>query len=180
MSTKLRSIIDIVSVSKIVSSDIDLIKSQYPQLFRVVILLIVILLVLGNIMIFPTIHILYGDEFLKSIDVFRILLPGLLLLQFISIANQVKAYTGKPLYVSKVRTFGLVTNIILLLILLPKYSIYGAASSILTANIIMFIVSIYFMTKFFELKSHQLLVINRKDLNHLKTLFSKFKILKKR
>ena len=173
MSVKAKSIIDIVSVSKIVTSDTELIKAQFPRLFRSIAFLIVILTVIGNLLISPTIYIIYGEEFSETINVFRILLPGLLLLQFISVANQVKAYTGDPLHVSKVRIFGFVTNIVLLLTLVPYFSIYGAASSILIANTIMFLVSIYYSKKFFNIASYDLLVINQNDLRFFKSSISK-------
>ena len=173
MSTKAKSIIDIVSVSKIVSSDTDLIKKQYPQLFRFITIFIIILLFIGNLLIAPTINIIYGNEFSATINIFRILLPGLLLLQFISIANQVKAYTGNPLYVSKVRSFGLITNISLLLILVPYYSIYGASFSILIANLIMFIVSVYFMRSFFKISTADLLFFKKQDVDLINELVLK-------
>lgn len=173
MSVKAKSIIDIVSVSKIVTSDSNLIKAQFPRLFRSIIFLIVILTVIGNLLISPTINIIYGEEFSETINVFRILLPGLLLLQFISVANQVKAYTGDPLHVSKVRIFGFLTNIVFLLTLVPYFSIYGAASSILIANTIMFLVSIYYSKKFFNIASYDLLVINQNDFRFFKSSISK-------
>lgn len=173
MSVKAKAVIDIVSVSKIVSSDTDLIKHQYPQLFRFIFLFIIILAFIGNLLITPTINIVYGNEFSATINVFRILLPGLLLLQFVSIANQVKAYTGNPLYVSKVRSFGLITNIFLLLILVPYYSINGASLSILIANLIMFVVSVYFMRNFFKMRISDLLFFKKQDIDLIKQLLSK-------
>tara|TARA_Y100001970_G_scaffold293982_1_gene445322 strand:+ start:20884 stop:22209 length:1326 start_codon:yes stop_codon:yes gene_type:complete len=165
LSAKAKAIIDIVSVSKIVNSDVLTIKNQFPQVLRFIVLLIICLVIAGNLLIKPTIEIVYGIEFRESINIFRILLPALLLLQYVSIANQVKAYTGDPLYVSKVRSFGLFTNITLLLILVPYYSIYGASVSILVANLIMFFVSVYFMRSFFEISVSDLILFKKKDLN---------------
>jgi len=71
--------------------------------------------------------LLYGNEFVKSALVMQLLLPGVLLLTIFKVLNMDLAGKGKPWISMKAMLPALILNIILNLILLPKYGANGAA-----------------------------------------------------
>lgn len=72
---------------------------------------------------------LYGDQFLPSYQVLNSLLPGVLLLTIYKVLNMDLAGKGKP-WVSMIAMLpSLVVNVVLNIILIPKYGAVGSAIS---------------------------------------------------
>lgn len=73
------------------------------------------------------IPIFYGEEFIPSIKMLKILLPGIVIMSFFKILNMDMAGKGKPAMSLKVFFPAVLINIILNIILIPEYGGYGAA-----------------------------------------------------
>jgi O-antigen/teichoic acid export membrane protein len=110
-------------------------------------------LVVGGIALAPRIiYSLYPFSFSPSILAFQILIlsSGLIFLYrpfydaMISSNQQKNAFW--------VTLFGAITNILLNLILIPTYGLYGAAIATVVAYIIILLISIFFTTKFTPIK----------------------------
>lgn len=118
-------------------------------------------LMIGGIILAPRIiEFFYGKAFLPSVLALQILMgmAGILLLgaafyQILIVANHQK----KLIWVT---LLGAIVNIILNLILIPKYSLYGAASASLITQFIIFILMIFFAVKFTKIKFPDLKFLN--------------------
>ncbi|WP_198508993.1 oligosaccharide flippase family protein [Bacillus sp. FJAT-44742] len=73
------------------------------------------------------VSVIYGEEFISSVEVIRILLPGIFVIVISKILHPDLAGRGFPLYAFWVFVGPLILNIILNLILIPKYGMSGAA-----------------------------------------------------
>ena len=75
----------------------------------------------------PIIKLLYSAEFLPSLAALMILLPGIVFSGIISILNANIKGNGRPIIPTLSAMLGLITNIPLNFLLIPKYGIRGAA-----------------------------------------------------
>lgn len=91
-----------------------------------------LLIVFGGLLLLfiakPLIRIFYTDAFLPAFLPFAILLPGVVLLAIPKVlASHFAAAWGKPELILKGRLVSVALNIVLNIILIPKYGMYGAA-----------------------------------------------------
>jgi len=114
-----------------------------------VVVLITIPLVVGGGVLAPRIiDFIYGSSFSPSTFAFQILImmAGTMVLvttftQLLIIANQQKKYFW-------ISFFGAITNIVLNLILIPKYSLYGAAIATFITMLLMLVLCLVAVVKF--------------------------------
>jgi O-antigen/teichoic acid export membrane protein len=66
-----------------------------------------------------------------------------------------------------IRAFGLVLNILLLLLLLSPYGPIGAAIATSISYIIMFMVSVYMASRYIDLPYKRLLLVSKSDITKL-------------
>lgn len=121
------------------------------------------------------VSLLYGQEFAEAGQVIRILLPGIILMVLFKILNADLAGRGNPLFALKIYLIALAINIVLNFILIPQYSIYGAAiaSSIsYTIGSIIFSISYHRAT---GLRYSDLFILNQSDIQQIKSLINKGK-----
>ncbi len=85
---------------------------------------------------------LYGQEFLPSVLVFKILIPITGLSLFATLVQSVLITKGKQKYVFYLTGSTALLNVILNLILIPKYSLYGAGIATLLSYILLFFLSV--------------------------------------
>ncbi len=94
----------------------------------------------------PLIRIFYTDAFLPAFLPFAILLPGVVLLAIPKVlASHFIGVWGKPELIMKGRIASVVTNVVLSIVLIPRYGMYGAAFGSTLAYMIesIFILSIF-------------------------------------
>ena len=70
---------------------------------------------------------LFGKEYLPSVPIIRMMLPGIVAMVIFKILNADLAGKGKPLFALKAFIFALIINVILNLILVPYYGAFGSA-----------------------------------------------------
>lgn len=123
------------------------IKEKYRLNMKVVRQVIIILLGLGAISILlakPLIQILYGDAFLPSVESFRVLIVATIFLSIETIIAQFLAAIGLPFKLILFWIICFILNIILNIILIPKFGEVGAAyASLISYMLILILVFNY-------------------------------------
>jgi O-antigen/teichoic acid export membrane protein len=92
----------------------------------------------------PVIVRLYGEQFLPSIPVLRILLVSLIFSYLSIITGALLNATGRQSIQTVLVGIALVCNVLLNIILIPKYGIVGAAMAALIGNIVLWTLGFYF------------------------------------
>jgi len=114
-----------------------------------IVILIVTPLLIGGMVLAPRIiNFVYGTAFQPSILAFRILMVMGGIMFLITALAHVLIVSNQQRKILWIGIFGAVTNIILNLILIPKYSLYGAAVATLITMFLMFILYFISVIKF--------------------------------
>jgi O-antigen/teichoic acid export membrane protein len=118
---------------------------------------------------------LYGDSFIESINPFRILLLGAL---SASIAPAISIFflgqLKRPGLLSAIAAFTALVSVVLGLLLIPIYGIYGAAFAFSITCVVGLIISIYFFKKFSGYKVKEFFIVTREDLMDYKRFLTNF------
>lgn len=151
---------------------------KISQLLRLSLLAIglisIVLFVLSDFIITT----MYGQEFCGSINVLKILLPGVVILTLFKVMNMDLAGKGKPWISMKAMIPGLIINIILNIILIPKYGANGASFSSTISYGIAGILFIYFYSLETSIPIKEIITYKKTDFDPIKNIIKK--IYKKR
>ena len=123
---------------------------------------------------------LFGEDFYISAEVFSILIFGTIGLSIAKILTKYFSGIGKPIINSLSATLGLIINIPLLLLLVPKFGVYGAAyATSISYVIVSLCVLVVFLkdTNRFQFTFKDLLFVTGDDITEL---FNNIKSLKVR
>lgn len=115
----------------------------------------------------PVLQLLYGKEYLGSVGVYRILLLEVVLHGTIWILAQAFMSVGRPGVITLQQMLGVGLNIPLMLFLIPKFGITGAALSLLTATSVRMTFILIYYKKYFKLAGKEFLAIGA-DIGWLK------------
>ena len=101
----------------------------------------------GTILAKPIINLIYGSQYLNGTIAFQILIWNVVVI-FVSMnfGNSLMACSGEKKYAIGV-TIGAATNIILNFLLIPSFSLMGAAIATLTTEIVVLIYMAYYFSK---------------------------------
>lgn len=97
------------------------------RLLRVSFLVVFIASIILFLIIPFIIPLIYGKDFIPSIQIVQTILPGILIFMIFKILSSSLAGIGKPHIIIKIFIPALIINVILNLILIPKYGGLGAA-----------------------------------------------------
>ncbi|MFC4025137.1 flippase [Oceanobacillus longus] len=123
------------------------------------------------------IEMLYGNDFIQSVSVIRLLLPGVIAMVVFKILNADLAGRGYPLFALRVYLFALVINMILNFTLIPNFGIEGAAvASTISYTIGALLFSLEY-TKQSNIKYSDLFIMKNSDIKLI--MSSLYKILDK-
>jgi O-antigen/teichoic acid export membrane protein len=112
--------------------------------------------------------IMYGRDFVVSVDIIKILLLGACGLSIQKILTKCFSGIGKPIITSWSAVVGLIINIPLLFLLIPSYGIKGAALATSISYVIMGLYSILLFIKESEVKNvFDILFIKISDINNI-------------
>lgn len=114
------------------------------------------------------VQIVYGNAYAESGQVIRILLPGIALMVLFKILNANLSGRGKPLFALRIYIVTLIVNIVLNLILIPTYGIYGAAMASTISYTLGAIVFTLAYHKLTSIPYRDLFIINKKDMEIIK------------
>jgi O-antigen/teichoic acid export membrane protein len=107
------------------------------RILKITVMLVLILAIVSVFIVKPTIRLFYTDAFIPAYLPFLILLPGVIFLTIPKVlASHFVGVWGKPGLLLRGRSVAVPINIILNLILIPKYGMHGAAIASSLAYII--------------------------------------------
>lgn len=136
-------------------------------------------LILGSFVFFlfaPSfVSFVYGQEFMEAGYVIRILLPGIILMVLFKILNADLAGRGHPLFALRIYVVTLIVNVLLNWLLIPRYSINGAAFASTVSYILGAIIFSIAYHRFTGLKYKDLFILNKEDRRFIKELVNKLK-----
>ncbi len=165
----------IVFARSAVSKNDNLFSFKVAQLLRLSFILVGLLAIV-LIFISPFLIVgMYGREFYDSIRVLQILLPGVVILTIYKVMNMDLAGKGKPWISMKAMIPALIINVVINVLLIPKYGATGAAiSSTLSYSIAGFLF-LYFYSKETQIPLATIIRYNKSDFNPLINIIKKFK-----
>ena len=148
-------------------------SKKVAQLLRLSIVFIgfgsIIMLILARYMIL----VMYGEEFIKSTEVLKILLPGVLLLTIFKVLNGDLAEKEKPWVSMKAMIPAVVLNIGLNFAFIPKYGANGAAIASTISYTFAALLFLYFYSKAVEIPIKEILHYSKGDFHVVKLALKK-------
>lgn len=152
-------------------------SKKVAQLLRVSFVTIgfasIVLLLLSRFIILS----MYGQEFFGSISVLKNLLPGVLLLTIFKVMNMDLAGRGKPWITMKAMLPALIINVVLNVLLIPKYGANGSAFSSTISYLISGILFLFYYSKETQIPIKEIVTYKKSDFNPIKNLI--YKVLKR-
>ncbi len=106
---------------------------------------------------------LYGKEYIPSIKMLKILLPGIVMMSFFKIINMDLAGRGKPDITIKLFLPAVLINIMLNIILIPDFGGCGAAFASTISYTIASISILYYYIRITQLSLREILICNKSD-----------------
>jgi stage V sporulation protein B len=125
-----------------------IINEAYLKIFVILVPIGLIFFIFADVILL----ILFGKNFVSGFNALRILSLGTLFFSVAVINNSIISAMGKPKLVTKIIFIGMFLNIILNLILIPKYGIDGAAIATTLTYILVLILSSYFVSSTMQIK----------------------------
>lgn len=147
------------------------------QLLRLSLLVIISCSIVLIFLAKPIILLLFGDAFLGSVDVLKMLMPGVALLTIFIVLNMDISGQGKPLFLVRSLLPALIGNIILNIILIPKYGAIGAAFSSSITYTLGAILFVWHYSRFTKIKLAEILFYKKEDFILILGVLKKYKIL---
>jgi O-antigen/teichoic acid export membrane protein len=168
-----------ILLSTVVFSRSAVSKNNIAFSIKVAQLLRVSLVIVGVVSIFlillseKIILGMYGEQFKESIAVLNYLLPGVVILTFFKVMNMDLAGQGKPWVSIKAMLPALIINIVINLILIPKFGAKGAAIASTVSYGIAGILFLFFYSKATGLPIRVILGYSKKDFDPILNVFKK-------
>jgi O-antigen/teichoic acid export membrane protein len=105
--------------------------------------------VCGTILLAPNfIYFIYGSEFSNSINALRILIVAFVFICIDAILQTVLNAMNMQTLVMKVTGIAALTSVLLNLLLIPIFSLYGASIATVLTEVVLFIAYFYFVSKY--------------------------------
>lgn len=93
----------------------------------------------------PLVRLLFGPEFLPAVPALQWLLPGIFFLSVANVGGVIVGASGQPAIALLPGMLAFLTNLVLNLLLLPRYGIVGAAMASTSAYFLLFVTSVLFI-----------------------------------
>ncbi len=120
---------------------------------------------------------LYGIDFIQSYIPLLLLLIGSIFFASIKILTKLSTSIGHPLVGSKISIIGIVTNIPLLIFLVPRFDIVGAALASLISYFIMYVFILFWLyNKFPFVRLTDILFLKKSDLKLCSDLINRIRL----
>lgn len=146
-------------MSRYYIESMDALKRLFLQLFQILLILGLLISISMTVLAPKMIPILYGDSYINSIKVFQILIWSFFIICVSMISSTVLYSINKQKLVTIGTGLGALSNITLNYILIPKYSLYGAAYATLITEFLGFIIYFYYSMKILRVDLKDFLLI---------------------
>ncbi|MBS4206751.1 flippase [Bacillus sp. FJAT-50079] len=121
------------------------------------------------------IGLLFGQDYQESAVVLKVLLPGIILFSMDRIMSNDLAGRGKPELNMYTSIFTVVGNLVLNIILVPRYGIYGAAFSTSLTYSLSTIIKMFIFKSLTGISLYKLILVQREDYQIYKKLLNAFR-----
>lgn len=122
------------TLSRAYLTDTALVRWWYFRSVKVIMLMGLPLATGSTIVALPLFQFLYGEQYLPAVLAFQIIVWDVPLLLFASFAGNMTTVVGKERSAARIYFSAAIANVILNLILIPRYSLYGAAAATLVTD----------------------------------------------
>lgn len=133
--------------------------------------------VLGGLVFFIVckwvILLIFGAEYIYSATVLKVLLPGVILFSVERILSNDLAGRGKPEVNMYTSLFTVVSNLVLNILLVPKYGLVGAAFSTSSTYCLSTFIKMFIFKKITGVSITKMLIIQQEDILLYKQVFGK-------
>ncbi len=144
----------IVSIFPVMSKRYESAKSQlkeeYDKLFRYLFILALFMFIFGFLFADKIIIIIYGNAFLPAIIALQILIFVLPIIFITILFGNLLGAINKQRFVALITLICAIFNVILNLILIPKFSYYGASVATVLTEMVLFVFMFIYISKFFH------------------------------
>lgn len=123
------------TLSRAYLTDIALVRWWYFRSVKVIMLMGLPLATGGTIVALPLFHFLYGEQYLPAVLAFQIIVWDVPLLLFASFAGNMTTVVSKERSAARIYFSAAIANVILNLLLIPRFSLYGAAAATLVTDL---------------------------------------------
>jgi O-antigen/teichoic acid export membrane protein len=159
-------------MSKYLNSVNDL-KKVWIKSFNLSFIVGIVISIFVTVFAKNIILIIYGYNYLHSIIVLKILIWAFFIICISSITSGLLNAVNKQRLVTFGSGAGAILNVILNLILIPKYNMEGAAIATVITEMLMFVLYIYSTCKFLKINKSEILslfIFSKKDIYIIKEL----------
>ncbi len=134
-------------LSRLIKKDKRSAKSAFEQLMYVALLIIIPICVGGLLYGGRVLEFIYHFDSLESVLAFKILIVAEIFIFLTTIMGYMISAADKQLTFAKVAGVGAALNLILNFILIPRYSLYGAAIATFATYALMFVLLFFFIRR---------------------------------
>ncbi|MCK6258704.1 flippase [Fictibacillus sp. WQ 8-8] len=135
-----------------------------------------VIALIGTIVAKDLIVTLFGHQYENSASLLQITLPGVALLSVEKILSNDIAGRGKPELNMYLSIFNVLFNLVLNVVLIPRYGVTGAAFSATITYFVSFLVKVVLYKKVTNEPYHRFLLIKKSDLRLYRTVIRKLKL----
>ena len=131
------------SLTKIYDTEPETVNHWYFRTIKFYIILAIPFSVGGMLLAFPLFNLLYTPEYLPAAVVFQVIIWDAAVLLFSSFCGQITTVTSKEKLAMRIYMLSAVFNVIMNLIMIPRFGIIGAA--FITVLTDLFIAALFFL-----------------------------------
>ena len=117
-------------------NDVVLVQAWYFRSVKVILVLGLPIAAGGSLVALPLIIFLYGEQYLPAVLAFQIIVWDVPLLLFTSFCGNMTTVVGAERSAARILFIAAITNIVLNLLLIPMFSLYGAAAATLITDLV--------------------------------------------
>ncbi|WP_299119794.1 flippase [uncultured Winogradskyella sp.] len=169
----------IVFTRSAISKDGIEFSKRVCQLLRITSLVILFLAIVLFLLSDFIIVFMFGEEFKESAMVLNYLLFGVLFLTLFKILNQDLAGKGKPWVSMKAMIPGLIVNVILNIVLIPKYGAIGAAFASSLSYCLAIVLFFHFYSLSSKISLKEMFSYKKSDFDPIISMLKKIKFYSK-
>ena len=129
------SVAMVPTLSRAFLSDVALVQRWYYRSVKVIIMMGLPIAIGSTLIALPLFMFLYGEQYLPAVLAFQIIVWDVPLLLFTSFCGNMTTITGEERAAARIYFTAAIANVILNLLLIPKFSLYGAAAATLVTDL---------------------------------------------
>lgn len=111
---------------------------------------------------------LYGKEFLAALSALRILMIGTALMSMLSVCINLLASDGRAHVIAYMMTLGVIAQIVLTWILVPRLGINGVALANTAAGFLVFSIGVMILKQNYGIRMRRIIFVKKTDLKYLR------------